>query len=145
MMEAPAPPRADRRRRPGETDREGTMGGHDATQAELDALRARVAALEDALAGVRRARRRGAALPRWLGGALVLLLALVPAALGASDRFGDVPDGAFYHDDANALADAGITLGCGGGNYCPDQAVTRGQMAAFLARTAGLGNHPPVA
>jgi hypothetical protein len=27
----------------------------------------------------------------------------------------------------------GITSGCGGGNYCPDQPVTRGEMAVFLA------------
>jgi ELWxxDGT repeat protein len=27
----------------------------------------------------------------------------------------------------------GITSGCGGGNYCPDQPITRGEMAVFLA------------
>jgi hypothetical protein len=32
----------------------------------------------------------------------------------------------------------GIMSGCGGGNYSPDQAVTRGQMAVFLLRTFGL-------
>jgi hypothetical protein len=32
----------------------------------------------------------------------------------------------------------GITGGCGGGNYCPDQPVTRAQMAIFLVRTFGL-------
>ena len=33
-----------------------------------------------------------------------------------------------------AIAAAGITTGCGNGNYCPDAAVTRAQMATFLIR-----------
>ena len=37
-----------------------------------------------------------------------------------------------------ALFAAGITAGCGGGNYCPDNPVTRGQMAVFLASALGL-------
>ena len=36
------------------------------------------------------------------------------------------------------LAAEGITSGCGGGNYCPDNPVTRAQMAVFLVRTFGL-------
>ena len=32
----------------------------------------------------------------------------------------------------------GITSGCGNGNYCPNTANTRGQMAAFLVRTFAL-------
>lgn len=32
----------------------------------------------------------------------------------------------------------GVTAGCGSGNYCPNNANTRGQMAAFLVRTFGL-------
>jgi hypothetical protein len=32
------------------------------------------------------------------------------------------------------LTALGVTTGCGGGNYCPSQAVTRDQIAAFLAR-----------
>lgn len=32
------------------------------------------------------------------------------------------------------LAELGITSGCGAGNYCPSQEVTRAQMAAFLVR-----------
>jgi hypothetical protein len=38
-----------------------------------------------------------------------------------------------------ALVDAGITSGCGGGNFCPEAPLTRGQMAVFLA--IGLGLH----
>jgi S-layer family protein len=37
-----------------------------------------------------------------------------------------------------ALAAAGITGGCGAGTYCPDAAVTRGQMAVFLSVALGL-------
>jgi hypothetical protein len=31
-----------------------------------------------------------------------------------------------------------FTAGCGGGNYCPDAPLTRGQMAAFLSKALGL-------
>jgi hypothetical protein len=34
-----------------------------------------------------------------------------------------------------ALSAAGITGGCGGGNYCPTNPVTRQQMAVFLLKT----------
>ena len=37
-----------------------------------------------------------------------------------------------------ALVDAGITAGCGSGNYCPDNPLTRGQMAVFLSKALGL-------
>lgn len=37
-----------------------------------------------------------------------------------------------------ALVSSGITGGCGGGNFCPDAAVTRRQMAIFLAKELGL-------
>jgi hypothetical protein len=37
-----------------------------------------------------------------------------------------------------ALVASGITAGCGGGNYCPDAALTRGQMAVFLSKALGL-------
>jgi hypothetical protein len=38
----------------------------------------------------------------------------------------------------NAIRKAGITYGCGGTSYCPDDIVTRGQMAAFMARAENL-------
>jgi len=46
--------------------------------------------------------------------------------------FGDVSDGAFYHDDVSWIVDRSVTAGCGGGNYRPNNNVTRGQMATFL-------------
>jgi len=52
--------------------------------------------------------------------------------------FGDVPTTSPQFKFVEALVAAGITAGCGGGNYCPDQPVTRGQMAVFLAVSLGL-------
>lgn len=44
------------------------------------------------------------------------------------------------------LASAGITSGCGNGNYCPDDSVTRAQMAVFLERgMRGSSFNPPAA
>ena len=43
-----------------------------------------------------------------------------------------------YIQDIAWLQMAGVTNGCGGGNYCPDAFVTRGQMAAFLVRALQL-------
>jgi hypothetical protein len=56
----------------------------------------------------------------------------------ATATFTDVPVGHPFHRFVEALVAAGITGGCGGGNYCPDAPVTRGQMAVFLAGALGL-------
>ncbi|MCH7900360.1 MAG: S-layer homology domain-containing protein, partial [Acidobacteria bacterium] len=69
----------------------------------------------------------------------------------ATDWFTD--DQSIFEEDINAIAEAGITRGCDttGTRYCPDQSVTRGEMAAFLRRSLGLpssiipipiGDHP---
>jgi hypothetical protein len=50
----------------------------------------------------------------------------------------DVPTTHPFFRFVEALAAAGITGGCGPGAYCPDGAVTRGQMAVFLATALGL-------
>ncbi len=52
--------------------------------------------------------------------------------------FSDVPTSSPQFKFVEALAAAGITAGCGGGNYCPDQPITRGQMAVFLSAALGL-------
>jgi len=49
--------------------------------------------------------------------------------------FNDVPQGAFAFNFINTLYSYGITSGCGGGNYCPDQYLTRGQMAVFVIKS----------
>jgi hypothetical protein len=52
--------------------------------------------------------------------------------------FNDVPTNHPFFQFIEALAASGITGGCGGGNYCPDAPLTRGQMAVFLSKALGL-------
>jgi S-layer homology domain len=52
--------------------------------------------------------------------------------------FNDVPTSHPQFQFIEALAESAITVGCGGGNYCPDSPLTRGQMAVFLAKALGL-------
>ncbi len=59
-----------------------------------------------------------------------------PAATGAV--FGDVTTGTYLAKWMEALKAAGITQGCGAGNYCPTGTVKRGEMAAFIKNTFGL-------
>jgi len=56
----------------------------------------------------------------------------------ATADFGDVPTTHPFFRYIEALSKSGITGGCGSGNYCPDNPVTRGQMAVFLAKALGL-------
>jgi hypothetical protein len=56
----------------------------------------------------------------------------------ATPTFADVPDTDFGYQYIEALSASGITGGCGGGNFCPDNPVTRRQMAIFLAKALGL-------
>ncbi|HDL41867.1 MAG TPA: hypothetical protein ENG98_02495 [Actinobacteria bacterium] len=69
----------------------------------------------------------------------VAVAVMVPVAAVASNRFSDVPDSNVFHDDIGWLADAGVTLGCNppaNDQFCPDDNVTRQQMAAFMRRFA---------
>jgi hypothetical protein len=73
------------------------------------------------------------------------MAAFLMRALGEFDpptpgmqRFGDVPPTNPFYDFIERLAQLQITLGCGGGNYCPGDSVNRGQMAAFLVRAFNL-------
>jgi hypothetical protein len=59
-----------------------------------------------------------------------------PAASG--NVFDDVPLGTFLGDWIEQLAAEGITAGCGAKLFCPNQPVSRGEMAVFLVRTFGL-------
>lgn len=56
----------------------------------------------------------------------------------ATATFTDVPTTHAFFRFIEAFSRAGITGGCGGGLYCPDDPVTRGQMATFLAVAMGL-------
>ncbi len=51
-----------------------------------------------------------------------------------SGVFGDVPCPSTFAPWIEAMAAEGITGGCGGGNFCPDNPVRRDQMAVFLLK-----------
>ena len=57
--------------------------------------------------------------------------------------FGDVTCPSQFADWIEQLAAEGITGGCGGGNYCPDNPNNRGQMAVFLTKTFDLQLYGP--
>jgi hypothetical protein len=58
--------------------------------------------------------------------------------------FPDVPCPSTFAPWIEALAAEGVTTGCGGGNFCPDNFVTRRQMAVFLLKSEhGSGYTPP--
>jgi len=67
----------------------------------------------------------------------VLTAVSVPVAvLAAGGHFTD-DDDSIFEADINWMADSGVTLGCNppaNDHYCPDNYVTRGQMAAFMHR-----------
>jgi hypothetical protein len=77
-------------------------------------------------------------------------LAAGPERIGCNDQ--PEPSGTFWDDDDSVfenaierLAASGITQGCNpptNDRFCPDDSVTRGQMAAFLKRA--LGDRYPV-
>jgi hypothetical protein len=69
-----------------------------------------------------------------LAGALAKALRL-PAA--DRDYFAD-DAGHRYEDAINRLRAAGLTSGCGNGNYCPDRAMRRGKLAVVLDRVLDL-------
>lgn len=60
----------------------------------------------------------------------------------ASATFSDVPVGHWAFQYVEALAASGITAGCGGGDFCPEEPLTRAQMAVFLAKALGLHWQP---
>jgi hypothetical protein len=64
-----------------------------------------------------------------------------PAAVG--DIFEDVFEDDFAADWIEALFEDGITTGCGDGKFCPDEGVTRSQMAIFLLRGKYGGEYTP--
>lgn len=70
----------------------------------------------------------------------LLLLTVTAGAAGLPGSFVD-DDGNVHEVDIEAIAATGITRGCNppaNHYFCPDDHVTRGQMAAFLRRALGL-------
>lgn len=74
---------------------------------------------------------------RWSSVMLVVLGVLLGIGLRvgqANHIFSDVPSAAIYHDATEWLFNRGVTLGCATGLYCPNEFVTRAQMALFMQR-----------
>ena len=68
------------------------------------------------------------------------LLPLAPTPSRAAAAFSDVPFTHTFHEDISWLASRGVTKGCNppsNDRFCPDEAVTRGEMAAFMVRALG--------
>jgi hypothetical protein len=71
--------------------------------------------------------------------ATVAVLVAVPAAVWAGHQFTDVPNSHTFHNAIDWMKTNNITVGCNppsNTQYCPDDNVTRGQMAAFMKRLA---------
>src|SRR5205807_3949009 len=57
-----------------------------------------------------------------------------PTNYPATPYFTDVPSSHPYFPWIQKMRQIGITAGCGPTTYCPDDPVTRGQMAVFIMR-----------
>jgi hypothetical protein len=69
---------------------------------------------------------------------VILYYTLQVSPAPGTATFTDVPTTHPQFQFVQALVAAGITAGCGGGNYCPDAPLTRGQMAVYLSVALGL-------
>jgi hypothetical protein len=74
----------------------------------------------------------------FMGVSIFYQLQVSPAPLTAT--FADVPTNHPYFKFIEALAASGITKGCGSSPliFCPNQTITRGEAATWLARALGL-------
>lgn len=81
---------------------------------------------------------------RWLRRVLPIAITAAVVAPAAAYAFNDVPSDSPHKDGIAYVDSANITHGCDNqGNYCPDNPVTRAQMATFLYRASG--NDPATA
>ena len=67
----------------------------------------------------------------------------IPPAINGDTGFADVAKDYWAAAWIKQLAAEGITGGCGDGNYCPDAAVTRAQMAIFLLKAKHGSSYSP--
>ena len=84
------------------------------------------------------------------GGSLNDIAVSNPSGLAGTLRngwianFNDVPNSQQFYSYITTLVANQVTVGCGGGNYCPDANVTRQQIAVFLLKGKhGLCYTPP--
>ena len=86
----------------------------------------------------------GGRLDRWV--MAVWLVRVLDGAdpVASGSRFADVDPDAWWAPFVERLAVLGVTAGCATGpaRYCPDDSVTRGQMATFLTRAFDLESAP---
>jgi hypothetical protein len=84
--------------------------------------------------------------------ATLALIIAVPVAVIAAHSFDDVPDSNQFHESIAWMQENGITIGCNppaNTQYCPEDNVSRQQMAAFMRRlaqtdgSAGIGVTDP--
>ena len=77
---------------------------------------------------------------RWVMAVWLARVVGAPLPDGEGSRFADVDPGVWWSRHVEALADLRITEGCASepARYCPDEAVSRAQMASFLARAFDL-------
>jgi hypothetical protein len=73
--------------------------------------------------------------------ALVATVVAFPLGVLANHQFTDVPTSYTFHGDIDHVYDARITNGCTATKFCPEDNVTRGQMAAFLERAGGRATY----
>lgn len=81
-----------------------------------------------------------------LAGTLAVAGPVSPALGGIETGFEDVADTNQFFEPITWLRLAGVTRGCNppvNTAFCPQDSVTRGQMAAFLSRALGLGGTAP--
>lgn len=68
---------------------------------------------------------------------LATAMVIAPATALATHGFSDVESGDFFHAAVDWMKDNRVTVGCNPPNntrYCPNDPVTRGEMAVFLER-----------
>ncbi len=83
-------------------------------------------------------------------GSAVVVGPLTPLVSGTLTKgwfadFLDVPQAFLYHNAIEKILRAGITTGCGGGNYCANLPITRDAMAVFILRGEHGGAYSPPA
>jgi subtilisin family serine protease len=71
-------------------------------------------------------------------GEMAVFLARAFGLSETSNDYFDDDTGRFYEGAANRMAAAGLTVGCGGRNYCGSADIHRDEMAAMLARALSL-------
>jgi hypothetical protein len=80
--------------------------------------------------------RSNIAMARRFAAVLVSRLFGLAPVFACRPSFSDVPCDDAQYAAIQALAEAGVTTGCGGGRFCADDLITRAQLATFIVRAA---------